>query len=282
MPIGDDGKPRLEDVRVSINDGPSTPGDHCATGTTSPSGPTRVTVRCGDGPAVTKEIPTSGQPVKVPDSPTPSDFSTTPVLQPGEIQVIRGPFHGNAFYTGVTIGGKKARVIAEEPGRVFVRVPDDVPAGKNEIVCHEGGTGVRMPVYVLTLQMSADQLKLEKGQSTAYYVVVGGLETMPENEWREGALPGGMDPEELRRLAPNFRAPKAGGPGVVLLVIQNMSPEVVAMDKSLVVVKELGPAAFKGGPFKYTGRITAHRAGGFSINGTAAPFIAAVTGEPLQ
>ena len=277
---GDDGKPMLEELKLRIGDGLATDGSSCATGNVPAGGNLEVSLASGDSPAVTERISTATGALRRPaEAIHPQDFRTNPVYQPGTTQAISGPFTGSTFPTRISVGGKPAEILAESPGAVYFRVPSELPPGASDVVCEEGTTTATLPVSVLQLDMNADRLHLEKGETTAFHVVISGPDRLPESAWSGAAPPSDLlNLEELRRLAPHANLP---APGKVLVIIQNASPDVVSMQgaRGEVVVLELDRSAFAAGPYRYNGMLRSKRAGGFVVNATVVSFLAPVAGK---
>ena len=65
---------------------------------------------------------------------------------------------------------------------------------------------MRLRSWVLALQMSADKLKLMKGESTAFHVFIKSVETIPQEAWfGSGEVPDFMDPAIIRKFLPDFK-----------------------------------------------------------------------------
>ncbi len=229
---------------------------------------------------VSPDAPDSPVAVRVPPAtaaaePPTSSFSTLPVCQRDGVQVVRGPFDGDGTDTAISVSGRAAHVVAESPCAAYYRMPPGVPAGINRVEVENGGRVARMAVVVLTLAMNADRLELKKGESTNFQVVVDGGQYIPDVIWeRGGGLPPATSLEGVRKLAPDFRPPAAGGPGSMLLVLENASPETVTMDKAKgnVIELKLDRSSFKLGPYRYAGVLHSTRTGRFTVNGVLTAF----------
>jgi hypothetical protein len=284
VPMGTNGKPDIEKLQARIGDGPVQPCDGPLTGTVPGNGqPLRVTVgQPGQTPG-TGEIPvTPGPPRTAPAGVRPNQFRTPAMLQRGTVGVVHGPFDGRNLGTSVTVGGKQAEILAETGNALYFIVPGSVQPGQAAVVVEEQGTRISFRVAAIGLQMSAGRLQLEKGQSATFAATVTGADHLPATAWQAGD-PGEFSDlvnlEEVRRMAPNLRPPAKGAPGMVVLLLQNMSPQVVSMSGGMVVQQQLGQSAFSAGPYTYNGSVSAHEKGSFSIKGTVIPFLAPVAGE---
>ena len=119
--------------------------------------------------------------------------------------------------------------------------------------------------------MSADRLNLKKGESTAFHVLIKGVETIPQEAWfGSGDVPEFIDPAVIRKFLPDFRPPNASQPGVLVLTLENMSTGTVAMSGGDRLALTFGYGQSK---YEHHGTITAKRAGGFDIDGILIPFL---------
>jgi hypothetical protein len=133
--------------------------------------------------------PTSGQ------SPAPKGFSLPPLNLAGALQRIHGPFSGDSNRTVIRVNSLPARLLVESPRGVYCFIPANVQPGAADWVIHDHERSVRLRSWLLALQMSADKLKLMKGESTAFHVVIKGVETIPQEAWfGSGEVPDFIDP----------------------------------------------------------------------------------------
>lgn len=284
---GKDGKPDIDRLQARIGDGPAQGCDKPVTGTVPSDGkPLRVSVGEPGQPAATGEIPvTPGQPRTPPATVRPQQFRTPALLQRGTVGVVHGPFDGRNLGTSVMVGGKPAEILAETGDALYFVVPGSAQPGENNVVVEEQGVRMRFRVATVGLQMAAGRLNLEKGESASFTATVTGADKLPRSAWQAGD-PGEfgdlVDMEQVKRMAPKFRPPAKGAPGMVLLLLENMAPQVVSMGGGNAVQQELGQGAFAAGPYTYNGSVHAHEKGSFGIKGTVIPFLAPVAGEYSQ
>ena len=218
-----------------------------------------------------------------PAAPQTNSFSTPPVCQRDAVQVVRGPFDGDGTDTKVSVSGREARVVAESPRAAYYKMPPGVQAGRNVVEVEDGGRVARMPVAALTLAMSADRLELKKGESTNFQVVVDGGQNIPDVVWeRGGGVPPATSLEGVRKLAPEFTPPPTGGPGSMLLVLENASPETVTMEKAkgTLIELRLDRPSFKLGAYHYDGVLHSTHSGRFTVNGTLYAFFSEQDCQP--
>jgi len=204
-----------------------------------------------------------------------------PVATDGGVQVIAGPFDGTAVKDNVMVDGRPgtAFVVAESARSLFFRLKDGTPAGMHRVTLREGLGEFNFTLCVLNLSLSADQLSLLRGQSTRFRAVISGPETLPASAWRESSVPSELvDVASLQKLAPEFRAPKAGESGSILFVIENKSRDTVTIGQEVIVLR-LNEQDFRNGPYRYEGRITARKSGGFKIDGSVVAFLTPVVFE---
>ena len=206
----------------------------------------------------------------------PNRFETPPVAVAGRTSVVRGSFSGDGAKTKISIGGKPVPIIAGNQRSIFFGIPDGTPAGYTKITIEDGNRRAEIPVAVLTLSMSADQLKLKRGQTTKFHVTIAGPEAWTDETWR-AAIPSDLcDVDALGKKFPAFQPPAAGGDGFLMFSITNLSPSVIAIDE---FAKKLGKADFRAGSYSYDGGIGAVNDGGFGIHGEVQAFIAPASVE---
>ena len=211
-----------------------------------------------------------------------SNFFAEPFLNPSQVQRILGPFDGLGAGTSVDAGGKPGLILAETPQSLFWLLPEDVPHGSVSLTITDAGRGARFPVYVLGLAMSAEHLKLLRGQSTRMEATVFGPELIPADSWKAGDVSATVDLKLVSQLFPDFRIPKPGDPGVVFFRVDNVSRDTVSMkpSKNESFLVYLERRDFASGPYTYRARIQSKKAGGFTINGLVVGFFAPIPGEP--
>ncbi|MDQ2980104.1 MAG: hypothetical protein M3R62_12880 [Acidobacteriota bacterium] len=281
---GADGKPTLHGVTVELGSGHGQPADGPIT-CTIPKDGSKISVTVGrtDTPQQIARTDVSVIP-QSPVAPAPQ-YETPPVcVNNGRPQVIHGPFSGNGSTTNIEVGGRPGLVIAETPREVYYSLPGGTAAGDNTVVLHESGKGTSFHVCVVNLGMSADRLNLLRGESTNFTTTVSGLDGLPSSAWLGGMPSDLVDLEWIRRVAPDFKIPGAGQPGVLLLTIENRSPDTITLGKAKgeVIVLTIDRGAVKNGAYEFRGTIHSKKSGGFTIRGTVVPFLAPVEGTPSR
>jgi hypothetical protein len=213
-----------------------------------------------------------------------SDFQSPPAATAGGLNVIRGPFGGDAANTTVSVSGKAAQVVVETPRAAYYKLPSGLTPGPNEVVVAEGNRLVRFQLQVIRLSMSADRLQLNRNESTSFRATVTGCQGMPASGWQSGSVPEFLDPATLPALAPGFHPPGPNDPGVILLTIQNGSPGSITLKRASgeVVVLPITPALLKDGSYVFNDEIHALRAGGFTVTAVLQAFLAPVPGQEAQ
>ena len=284
LEYGADGKPTLHGVTVDLGSGHGQPADGPIT-CTIPKDGSKISVTVGrtdtPQPIAKTDVPVKAQP---PAASAPR-YVTPPVcVNNGGPQVIRGPFSGNGSTTNIEVGGRPALVIAETPREVYYNLPEGTAAGDNTVVVHERGKEVSFHVCVVNLGMSADRLTLLRGESTNFTATVSGLDGLPSSAWLGGTPSDLVDLEWIRRVAPGLKMPRAGQPGVLLLTIENRSPDTITLEKAKgeVIVLTIDRGSLKNGAYEFRGTIHSKKSGGFSIHGTVVPFLAPAEGTPSR
>ncbi|HVO52140.1 MAG TPA: hypothetical protein VMV60_14185 [Thermoanaerobaculia bacterium] len=283
LPRGRDGKPVLDGTTVRVGDGPAYPATGPIPCDVPKDGvrPRIVVTPSGGKPVTIGEVP-----VLAGDAPAPPAGTTgPPTCTPGGTITLRGPFGGDGRATRVMVGGRTVPVVCETPGEAVVRVPPDVPAGPVEIVVREGTHERRLVLAAIGLRMSADRLSLLRGESTAFRVTVDGLGSIGDAQWAGGPDPAALDRGVLDRAAPGFRVPPRGGPGVLVLVIENGSKGTITIRKSagetVVLTIERG-AVSAAGTYEYAGTIQSLKDGTFRVSGTVVPLLAPAQAEEVR
>ncbi|HZI56382.1 MAG TPA: hypothetical protein VFF39_06380, partial [Verrucomicrobiae bacterium] len=203
--------------------------------------------------------------------PLPKNFSMPPLNLAGALQRIHGPFSGNSDRTKIRVNSFPVRLLAESPRGVYCLIPGDLPPGPVEWIVNDSGHNAHLRSWVLGLQMSADKLKLMKGESTAFHVVIRGVETIPQEAWfGSGEVPEFIDPGQIRRFLPDFNPPSPSQPGVLVLTLENMSTGTVIMSGGDKLAFTFG---YGQGKYEHHGTITAKQAGSFTVDGTLIPFL---------
>ena len=206
----------------------------------------------------------------------PTTYAMPPIAVAGRVSVIRGTLSGDGTRTTVRIGERALPIVAENPRSVFFKIPDDFAAGSYRVLLEDGGLRVELPIAVLRMTMSADQLKLHKGQSTRLHVAISGPESWDPGVWRAGVPSDLCDVAAMTKKFPGFHAPDPEAEGFLLFSITNLSPSVIAIDE---FARPLSKKDFSAGSYKYDAGIGAVSDGGFGIHGEVQAFLAPNTAE---
>jgi len=213
-------------------------------------------------------------------APGPLQCTMPPIATPGGIQVIREANNrtsGNSTAMKISVDDKPATIVAASPGKVFYKVPEALPPGPHQVsfTPGPGEAPVNMPLRVLNLQMSAAKTALVRGESTQMTVTITGLEGLPSSAWQSAPPPADLvNIESVQQRAKGFHPPKPGGPGTVLLLLENESPAQVRLGREGGrIVLQLHQKDFAQGPYIYQDSIQSLRSGGFSITGTLVAFL---------
>lgn len=278
----------LQGLVVDLGDGRQQPANQPLTiqiAQNSPSVPVRVIRQGNSQPVAQSSMPiTQGQSnITVANTGKPSDFTTPPVAQ--TTSVIHGPLSGDGNATRIAVDNQSASVMTETPRSVYFDLPTNTPVGSHTLTLQDNGRNAQFPIVNMNLLMQADQLTLQRGQSTNYNATIR-LGQTPESVWQSG---GGASPEltnvsRIQALAPNFHIPQAGDPGVILLRIENASRDTVSIRPSQneVVTRVLHKEDFQNNQFTISGVIESKRSGGFVLNGLAEAFFAPIPGQEVR
>jgi len=204
-------------------------------------------------------------------SPRDSGYRTPPLTLAGAVHLIHGPLSGNSNQTRITLNGAAIKILAESPRDVFYLVPPTLTPGPVEWQLDDGGRRTRLKTWVLALQISADKLKLEKGESTAFHVYIRGVETIPKEVWfGSGSVSTLVDPSFLNKFLPDFKTPGPLQPGVLVLTLENTSAGTAEMSDGNRVALTFGYGQPK---YEHHGTIKVTRAGSFNIEVTLIAFL---------
>jgi len=138
-------------------------------------------IRDPKGNEVTKtDFPVSSPPAYTPPAePEESDYNLPSIGQAGRPLKITGPFDGEVVNTDVKIGGKDASILAQSPRKTVVESPKDV-IGPTDIELTDGNVTVKDQYRSIALKLSADKLRLKRGEQTTLKVQVLGLQGLKE------------------------------------------------------------------------------------------------------
>ena len=260
----------LSNFSLRIADGAVLPADHPFRFTVAKDLTIRVFRTGGrEQDGWSTQIPLLGS--AVPAFPLFKSFSMPPLNLAGALQRIHGPFSGDSDRTVIQVNGLPVQLLAESPRGVYCLIPGKLPPGPADWTIRDLNHNVHIRTWVLALEMSADRLKLMKGESTAFHVFIRGVETIPREAWfGSGEVPEFIDPEMIRTFLPDFTPPTPSQPGVLVLTLENMSTGTVNMSGGDRLAFTFG---YGQGKYEHHGTITARRAGSFNIDGTLIPFL---------
>ena len=114
-----------------------------------------------------------------PAEPEASDYNLPTIGQAGRPIEMTGPFDGELMNTDVKIGGKDASILTQSPRKTVVESPKDV-IGPTDIELTDGDVTVKGQYRSVALNLSADKLRLKKGEQTTLTVQVMGLQGLKE------------------------------------------------------------------------------------------------------
>lgn len=177
------------------------------------------------------------QEIPLPQHPTPGKFAPMNFGQPGRPLVVNGNFDGNGRNTRVSIGGNQAELIAESPRASFVKVPDNLIAGRTTIEVEESGVREQFLFQVVNVGLAADKTTLLRGEKAKVTVTVSGLENL------------NLDRDRFR------------------IDLVNLSPATVRFREATgdVLTRNITPASVRNGMFSYSTSVVGVAPGRFSI-----------------
>jgi hypothetical protein len=240
-----------------------------------------------DQPIAQSAIPVDTSIVPQTDTPpAPSEVTMPPVASAGSVEVIHvanGQSSGDSTEMSVLVDDAPATIVAAKPGVVFWNVPDATTPGLHHVrfIPYRNATPIELPLYAVSLDMSADNTSMIRGQSTEMHVTVSGLEDMPASLWRAAAPPSDLvNIASVEQRAKGFHPPKASEAGAILLLLENHSPGQIKMGKAgdrIVLVLHQSDCA--GHPYSYQDKLQSVSSGGFDITGTVVPYVEDVAGS---
>lgn len=198
-------------------------------------------------------------------------FWTNPVLTQGKLGALRGYFPSDPIDTSFRIGDFPITPIAATPSEWYFMPPNGLSAGQNNFIVDSPlFPETILPVFYMTLTMSADNLNMHKGQSTTYHVRLDGLNGLPGGAWNAPFYPTDLvDPSEWSGAQSGSSG--ASRTGYVTLDVTNQSIGVISMQN---VFSTLNASFFApSGSYQLNGPVGAIKDGGFSILGVARAYL---------
>jgi hypothetical protein len=151
----------------------------------------------------------------------------------GSPMTIPGPFDGNAANTQCTIGNQPATILAESPRSSIVAFPANANGMQQTQVQENGQSPCSKNVSGVDMNVSAGKLNLTKGENTYIDVSITGLQNLQ---------------------------------GTALLLLNNLTTDVVAMQPSNDITVPLVPDSVSSGNFNRRFNVQSIRTGGFAVN----------------
>ena len=166
-------------------------------------------------------------------------FQTPGYFRAGEPERITGAFDGDFSTSGLKINDSEAQIIAESPREIFFKPPENI-SGPATLELTEGEYTFEEQTHVISLNLSAEKLALQRGEETTVQVVVSGLEDFQE---------------------------------VVPLEVSNLTPQNIQMQGGDVQHFLITPADVnEAGTFELNLNVTALSTGGFSVSCSVLPY----------
>jgi hypothetical protein len=241
-------------------------------------------------PVTTVAVPVEQTPAERSEAPnSPPTFVMPPLAAQGGVTVIhtenRAGTSGNSNLMRVAVDGRSATVVAAKPGTVFWQVPATLEPGMHQVVFYPGPgrPPVTMPLCVVGVRMTVGAKELVRGRWTSLSVVLLGLEDLPSEAWQAELPPADLVDIGNLTQGTSFRMPKPGDPGVAVLAIDNLTPNVVRMGNSGGrIVLEIHRKDTAGKPYTFQTKLQSLQRGAFSIVGNVHSFLKQVSARPYQ
>ena len=234
-------------------------------------------------------------------------YQSAALCMKGELCTVSGPFSGDSHKTFAAFEERPAMIVAETTGEALIAVPDAIIAGMRPLVISEGPNVIAFPLVVGQFTMNPPRRDLKAGEYLILFPKIEGPESLADEQWRAGDFPA-SNLEIARQLMPGFQVPKASrkthqerereekearekgkseheseaaSGGLVLIVLQNATPDQVTLRSSThnTLVFRLNDESFKMGPFKYDLVAEATKTGTFAVKSHVIPFLAPVAGQ---
>ncbi len=214
----------------------------------------------------------------VPNTGSPSDFTTPPVCQ--NTSFIRGPLSGDANTQRIMVDNQPAAIIAGSTTTIYFDLPAGTSAGSHQLIYQDGSRSASFPIVRMGISGQIDQPSLLRGQKTNYSVTVT-LGQLPDSVWQHG---GGVSPEltnvaNIQKLAPGFHIPQAGEPAVVFERVDNARPDTASIKP---VARALHQQDFQNNQFTNRGEIQSKKSGSILLNLLAEAFFAPIPGQEVH
>ncbi|MGA1984591.1 MAG: hypothetical protein ABSG84_19265, partial [Acidobacteriaceae bacterium] len=240
-----------------------------------------------DTPVAQETLNIPPSPAAQPPTPTlaqsvPSDYTTPPVYTASAVQVIHGPVSGDSRLTHVQMDSQPCNILAEDPRSVMLTPPSGMAAGLHTVTLKEGNrTLATFHIALVSLLLSADDLKLIKGQTTTIHATIQGADSLPAAAWNIGFEKDLVSSQQLTADGVPANTISAGKPGLIVLHVVNNSPTTVSLAgaKSNQLTQLLARDNFSKGPYTYNGTLKSLQDGSFNINVAIVPLLAPIPGQ---
>jgi len=177
------------------------------------------------------------------------DFRVPGYLRAGEPERITGVFDGDFSTSDLKLNDSEAQILAESPREIFFKPPEDI-SGPATLELTEGEFTLKEQTHVISLDLSAEKLALQRGEQTTVRVVVSGLENFQE---------------------------------VVPLEVSNLTPQNIQIQGGNVQHFLITPAEVnEAGTFEVDLNVTAVSTGGFSVSSSVLPHSSVSEKNDLQ
>ena len=254
-------------------------------------------------------IAVSGK-VPIPKAAAPKSSLPSGFLSPGlcfkrDVCVVTGKLSGDSRKTFAAFDSFPARIVAESSTTAVLDVPLYMNLGSAALLITEGATVQAMPMVVGDLVLEPSHDSVLPGENPSIELHLDAVSELSDDQWRYGVFPP-ASLERARALSPGFNPAKTvehererrekqerldglkkkddkkeESAGMVLVVVSNSTPDIVKLRGSAEtgLVFHLTPESFAMGEFKYNIGLDVLKAGIFTLQATAIPFLAPVKAQ---
>ncbi|MEO8726646.1 MAG: hypothetical protein ABI383_11065, partial [Acidobacteriaceae bacterium] len=249
---------------------------------------------------------------------TSNGYQATPLCIKNSVCVIGGRFDGDSSHTFASFEAEPAPILAASATTAYIGVPDTIRSGMQHLLLVQAPKLIAFPVCIAELTIGSYAAPDTTYQKTLGSIKLLNAGDLPDTQWRAGVFPS-SNLRWAQELVPGFRPstgasrdrdkgrdkdkvknededknnndtekdePNHGQEGMVLVVLQNMTPKLASLHgsgkESRSFAFRLTDESFSQGEFVYKFEVDAAEAGKYTLQGTAIPFLAPVAGDELR
>jgi hypothetical protein len=274
----------------------------------SGAGPIDFTLRQAGDPSVAVSGKLQISKASTHETPPPKRYESAALCFKGDLCVVTGSFSGDSRNTFAAFGSTPANIVAETATSAFLEVPLYMNLGQTALIVAEGAKVEAMTMVVAQIAVEPNHEPIQPGQNAGAALQVEGVAELSDDQWHYGVFPA-SNLERARALVPGINPAKVveqererrekqerldgmtkkddkkeESAGMVLVVLQNTTPNVAAMrgTKQQRFEFHLTPDSFAMGDFKYNIAVDGLKEGIFGLKATAIPFLAPVKAQEFE